>query len=576
MKSKQKNYFILLLCCLFFASAHSVNATYTLPSDRSVVWQGNVGIVGDIPNRVLICSTLDPSGNDDTTVIQSAIDNCTSGQVVKLNEGIFKISSPIVVKSNVTLRGSGAGKTIIQGQLGMSGNYLVGFDASPWISTSVNITGGLAKGSTQITTASSHGWTAGDIVLIDQLNDSNDDPPVDNTGSSGTCTWCGRSNGTRSLGQSVKITSVPNSTTANFEIPLYWNYDSNLTPQGSELRGLTLNASIENLTVDNSLSGSSLQNDYATVYVSGAVNSWVLNTEIIGTYQSALQLNHGAYRNIIRGCRIHEGVPVNAVDGSSSFAPNRAYGISSYQFSSANLIENNIIYHVSSGLMTSGPFSGNVFSYNYIVDLYHSSINWNAYGISFHGGHAFMNLLEGNIIDSRAAADATWGTKSHNTFFRNKINSAPNRTSAAWAIDLQKDSRYFNVVGNVLGRGYEGIYSLIATDSSSSSIFRLGYEFDSDYVAAGNDSQVYNTLLRHSNWDSKNNSTILNSNYNTGLDSSDGALSDSLYLVSKPSWWGSLAWPAIGPDLNPIAGDIPSKVNFNTIAPAAPAALSVQ
>lgn len=576
-KIKNKQIFsVYMIASMFFFNANNVQATYALPFDRSIVWNGNVGISGDIPSRTSICETLDPTGGDDTALIKNAIANCATGQVVKLNEGTFKISSPVAVKSNVTLRGAGIGKTIIKGQPAMSGNYLLGFNSSPSIGTSINITNGLFKGSTQIVTSIAHGWTAGDIILIDQLNNSNDDPPVDNTGSSGTCTWCGRSNGTRSLAQSVKVIAVPNSTTATLEIPLYWNYDISLTPQGSELRGLTFNAGIESLTVDNSLSGSSLQNDYATVFVSGAVSSWVLDTEIIGSYQSALQLNDGAYRNVIRGCRIHEGIPVTEVDGSSSFAPNRGYGISSYQFSSANLIENNTIYHISSGLMTSGPFSGNVFSYNYIANLYLSSINWNAYGISFHGGHAFMNLVEGNIIDSRAASDATWGTKSHNTFFRNKINAAPDRTSAAWAIDLQKDSRYYNMVGNVLGRGYESLYELKATDSSASSIFRLGYEYDSDYVASGNDSLVYNTLLRHSNWDSKNNSVILNSNYDTNLNSSDQVLPNSLYLSSKPAWWGTLAWPAIGSDLNPMAGVIPAKVLNDFNPPVAPSTLWVQ
>jgi len=184
-------------------------------------------------------------------------------------------------------------------------------------------------------------------------------------------------------------------------------------------------------------------------------------------------------------------------------------------------------------------------SYNYISGLYLNAINFDAYAISFHGAHSFMNLVEGNYIDSRVASDHVWGTKSHNTFFRNKIAAAPNRTSGAWDLDIQFYSRYYNIIGNVLGKGSEGIYSLENANSSSPAIYRFGYDGDGDSSASSNDSGVSSTILRHGNWDTYTNGVVWNSN-------DDRTLPSSLYLSDKPSWWGNLQWPSIGPDMSPM------------------------
>jgi hypothetical protein len=55
---------------------------------------------------------------DDTSAIQTALNSCTAGQVVQLNAGTFIIGSAgggskLMMPSNVTLRGAGAGTTIL-------------------------------------------------------------------------------------------------------------------------------------------------------------------------------------------------------------------------------------------------------------------------------------------------------------------------------------------------------------------------------------------------------------------------------------------------------------------------------
>jgi hypothetical protein len=36
----------------------------------------------------------------------------------------------------------------------------------------------------------------------------------------------------------------------------------------------------------------------------------------------------------------------------------------------------------------------------------------------------------------------------------------------------------------------------------------------------------------------------------------------SLYYSSKPSWWGTLPFPAIGPDCSPVNGSIPAEMRY--------------
>lgn len=532
----------LLVALTGFAAV--AGATYSLPAGRSVTWQGNVGVLNDIPARTTVYTTLSPSGGNDTSAIQAAITNCPAGQVVKLAVGTFTVSSPIKVKSGITLRGAGMGVTTLKGAAGMSGNYFIGYDGYS-VGTSVNVSAGLAKGSTTITTATAHGWSVGDIILIDQVNNASDDPPVTNTGTK-TATWTGRASGTRSLGQMSKVVATPTSTTATLEIPLYWNYDASLTPQATKINGITKDAGIEDLTVDNSFSGNSGQaGSGGTIKLAGASNSWILRVEGIGSWESMVKLR-AAYRNTIRSCKFHEGVPALPTNGTQ-YATSRAYGIYLNPYASANLIENNQMYHLTIGALLSGAISGNVIAYNRVTELYLADTSFEAYTFTFHGAHPLMNLLEGNYTDSRLAADDVWGSSSHNTYFRNRHALAPNKTGGTWNFDIQYHAQYYNIIGNVIGTpGVEKSYELNnVVLSGQKSIYRFGYNGDGDGSASGNDQQVYSTLLRHGNWDSVTNGVVWNG-------SDDRVLPPSFYLSGKPSWWGSVQWPAIGPDVSPM------------------------
>jgi len=235
--------------------------------------------------------------------------------VVKLSAGTFKISSQIVVKSNITIRGEGMGKTIIQGLSGLS-IYMSGiisfqsaghsWDLSYWQSTptaAVNLDSGYTKGSTILTTASAHGLKVGEYVLIDQLNSDTSNPPVTTTDSKGCSVNCGRClsgcgsdnyvSGTRSLAQLGKVAAVPSSTQLTLEVPLYRSYDASLSPQIIKVAGMTENSGLEDLTIDNQTS-----NAHVALSMDAAANCWMLRTEVIRTNYILVDLYH-VYRATI-------------------------------------------------------------------------------------------------------------------------------------------------------------------------------------------------------------------------------------------------------------------------------------
>ena len=121
-----------------------------------------------------------------------------------------------------------------------------------------------------------------------------------------------------------------------------------------------------------------------------------------------------------------------------------------------------------------------------------------------------------------------------------------------------------NIIGNVLGTiGMET--SLDPTPDPypqpGKFIYRLGYTSAEDFDEAGNDTTVPSTIIRHGNWDSVTQGVL----WQAGI--SEHNLPPSLYRGGKPAWWGSLAWPAVGPDLNPRDGQIPALQRYYSINP---------
>jgi hypothetical protein len=264
------------------------------------------------------------------------------------------------------------------------------------------------------------------------------------------------------------------------------------------------------------------------------------------------------------------------------------YGISTFFWNSDHKIENNILRIHRHSTVWEGGGSGLAILYNYIDD------NWEDNDPSYlgsartnHAPHPMFNLYEGNII-SHIEADDVFGSSSHSVFFRNwlrgeETNDLDRIGSATWgfrAIDIRGPNYYYSAVGNVLGDPSWGAGAVLRT-LSSADCSSLGSGDRVAYFIGCQDPGDY-----PSNYDSKTNSTfIAHGNYDYVSDGvaywdggADHLLKNSMYYNAKPAFWGSRAWPSIGPDLNPMIGSLPAKDRYNyivdAIAPMAPSNLT--
>src|SRR2546430_9499629 len=99
--------------------------------------------------------------------INSAIASCGSGNVVKLNPGIYNVSGIQLTTSNVTLRGAGADQTILKGCA------ILKLGNGDRISHGATVTSGGAKGTSTITVSSTTNLSIGTMIELDRADDSN-------------------------------------------------------------------------------------------------------------------------------------------------------------------------------------------------------------------------------------------------------------------------------------------------------------------------------------------------------------------------------------------------------------------
>jgi PKD repeat protein len=533
-------------------TASSASLTYELPADRTIDWTAT-GVPGGIKTRTkthAVTGVYGDDSHDDRAAIQAAINACPSGEVVLLPAGTFKLSSALVITTPITLRGQGP-TTILKGysrntpcvlQIGAGSSY--NFSAE-----GTSITSGYAKGSTSIVVSSASGFTTGRLMLIDQLNDGTF---VSNTGSSGTASWVGRANGTRAMRQLVKITGI-SGTTIRFSPALFYTYAATLSPQASVISTAVPalaadggSIGVENLTVLDG--GGNSGNARGNITWKVCTNSWLYKVSSINCHSYHILSNH-ILQNSIKQCYI---------SGAYEIAPSRAYGIEISDGSCSNLIEDNIVIGTSAELICENGASGNVVAYNYAEPgSLTQSPNSILPGLQpSHGAHPMFNLYESNYT-AIWMSDFTWGTSSHNVAFRNRLTgSFGSLTESIIAVDVNTGQNHISIIGNILGTAGEGFIYEKAWPASYGYndflIYRLGYAYGSTATSPFGGTDTATTILRHGNYDVVNNSIIYNG-------SDIQTLPSSFYLASKPSWFGSLSWPAIGPDVSEYVTDIPAK-----------------
>jgi len=532
---------VLVLSAGFTAFAQG-QQTIVSPG-RSVDWR-NAGVPGGIPARTTACATLSPGAT--AAQINSAIANCPSGQVVMLNAGTYNLSAGITFgnRSNVTLRGAGPDQTFLVFSAssschGLGADVCVSNGETNWPGGPANSaawSAGYAKGTTQITLSSTTHLSVGNFLVLDQLNDSSDTGQIFVCETSGVCADEGPADGERANRAQEQIVSVTaiSGNTVTISPGLYMpNWRASQSP-GAWWPTTTIKMSgVENLSLDHTAS-----NEQAGIVLMNAYNCWVKNVRSLNPNRSHVWL-YLAAASTVRDSYFY----------GTKNAASQSYGAESYM-ASDNLVENNIFQHITAPMMMNGAASGSVFGYNYAVDDYYNvSPSWMQSSNYHHAAGVDMVLHEGNDAIG-FEGDVVHGTHHFLTAFRNYyVGWETGKTAQTNPINLYTYSRYMNVVGNVLGRvGYHTAYE----SNFDTAIFNLGQ--------AGNvipsDPLVKTTILRWGNYDTVTQTARFDpSEVPSRLSAyanpvpADHVLPPSFYLAAKPVWWGSVPWPATGPEV---------------------------
>ncbi len=465
---------------------------------------------GGIPNRTQTCATLSPGGD-----IQSALDSCPAGQVVQLNAGTYTVNNLLQVHSGITLRGAGAGQTILvktngalprtstvdpstNGILTPNANASSAADAQPIIivgpsrwpgpdnSTSQALSADGVAGASSVTVANASGFSAGQFVLLDEKSGASWQPTP--TGfPSAAKVWQGDRvawNMHLPVQQYQDDSAASNTSgpydTASGVLPAAMSWFSRTDRPTNEIKeiasvsGTTITFTSP-LSISYRVSNTAQLTSYtATGSQSGAdsrhvVNAGVENLSLQGGSDGELRFENAAYswaKNVEITQWLGEGV---AIDGSFRIEVRDSYihtgswpepggggyAISSSSGTSESLIENNISRDVNKVMVFRSSGTGSVVGYNYTDDGWiFGTEGWVEVGINAsHMAGPHHVLFEGNY-SFNADSDYTHGNAIYLTFFRNWLSGQRRDftdSSNARAIGLAYGSWWDSFIGNVLG-----------------------------------------------------------------------------------------------------------------------------
>ena len=594
---------LLVISFILDVDYHHAWSQSILPAERNFAWNPGLMSMGGIPHRSTVCATLSPGDN-----IQSALYRCPAGQVVQLNAGTYTVNNYLLVRSGITLRGAGAGQTVLvktngapprtstvvagtKDILAPATNAYVVADAQPIIIVGLSRWPGLAytprnltsdgvAGATSVTVANASGFAPGQLVLLDELSNATWQPVPPGFPCSG-CTvqhgdravwnihnptqagddpqeakgWFSRFD--RPTNEIKEIASVSGNT-VTFTSPLSIAYRVSHNAQLTGYNRHVAYAGVENLTLKGGSDGA--------LRFENAAYSWAKNVEITQWVGEGVAID-GSFRVEVRDSYIHQGAwPVPGGGG---------YALSVAKGSSEALIENNISADVNKVMVFRSSGAGSVVGYNYADDGWIWGIEgWVEAGINAsHMAGPHHVLFEGNY-SFNADSDYTHGNAIYLTFFRNWL-SGQRRSfedkGGIRAASLAYGSWWDSFVGNVLGRpgqmsGWHYTDPAMGCDSSGDNctgdnanwadhvIWKLGY--DPGRWGMHPDPKTLSTVIRDGNYDFLTNSQKW---HNTP---GNFSMPNSLYLKEAPSFFGSNAWPWVDPS-NGALGTLPAKARFD-------------
>lgn len=467
---------------ILFLFLYSNIFAQTIPSSKIVDWS-SAGYDGSIPNpaNIVNVTTFGATGSDttnDLSAINAAISSLSGNAgVIYFPAGTYYFSGTIVLPSNAILRGASSDSSFLKFNFSGSSGNCISISAGQ-SGTFTKVVSGFTKGSTQIVTNNATQFAAGDYAEMRQDNGSWDSNPI---------SWA-----EHSVGQIFKITAI-NANAITINSPLRLNFDTSLNLEARKITPIT-NVGIECLNIerlDDATTGAGSNFDF-----NFASNCWVKGVESNVSVGAHINVHSSANLEFTGNYMHHSFI----YDGSGT----RGYGITLSTHTSECLIEDNIFKHLRHAMMVKTGSNGNVFGYNYSLEVFRTESPTDAGGdISLHGHFAFANLFEGNILQN-LVIDHEWGPSGpYNTFFRNRTEHYGIVFSSS---TIESDSQ--NLVGNDINFNMFAQYSLTGN---------AHFEFGNNYQG-----------------------TITPTGTNTLPDL-------SYYLSSTPDFWTTIhQWPTIG------------------------------
>lgn len=466
--------------------------------------------------------------------------------------GRYRIDAPLtIINSAISLRGAGAATSFI-----VSSWIAVRIGGlGPWPPPKNNpsyvmaVSAGATRGSQTVTVASTADIPVGRMVMISET----DDPSLVWTKNA----VAGRYRASLHMVEAKTATSV----TFRPALPITYAY----APQLARMPDLTQMAGVENIAFVGS--GGNPTN---FIQVESAWNVWVTGSEFSGMPSKTMMIMFSGHVEVRRNY-VHD----QTNGGSNSEAIDLLTDIS------WSAIVDNICVAGGFPQITIGDGGanpnygggfGNVIAYNYAVDAYYTDPPTSpAHGMmaadisTNHSPHAQFTLVEGNYM-GKFASDGYHGSGSHTVLFRNVITARNRWTNATDRIAVQIDRRnlFYSVVGNVLGQvgrpaTYEYLNASISNDVDNTTIYRLGFPDIGNQSFSGT---FPPTALANSDGGPRDlyalrttttyGTTLIEGNWNAFINRQDwsaapAALPASLFLTSKPAWFGNLAWPPVNP-----------------------------
>jgi hypothetical protein len=568
-----------------------------LTQKRATDWS-QAGIPGGIPLHTG-APCADVASGETTTNIQKKMDACPKNGVVKFGVGTFNLDTSIFANKGIVLRGSGpkntkinlVGGNIFLGTFGSGGlgGYPTNLGATNW-------TGGLSKGSTTLTFDSTSGIVDGQRIILDQRNSSYVFTNGIEKGVDGHCypeNSCGRNDNplqtygsdNRAQLEIVEIEHILSSTQLKIKAPgVAYDHLDTLGPQafwwntfGESGPGSIKFAGVEDMSIN-----ANGQDD--AISMPWCDYCWVKNVAVTNIARTAVLFQWG----------MHDEVRDSYFSASNSPGGPTEYGIEVLNTTFAK-IENNIFFGITSDLLAETSY-GLVVGYNYVLNTA-TGAQFGAFAT--HLSHNYLQLSEGNVA-AMILYDNSWGSASHNTTFRNRMSgNSPGKTNYRLALSIGAHNHYMNVVGNVLGDPtHHTRYRCdnVDSDDADNYIFDLGFWNSCQWGIASDrpyDSLTQSSLMRWANWDAV--TWIANAKTNgvryctgagtgnpdctvsetastdptfPGLANPSTVLPASFYLTAKPTWFGNVQWPPIGPDVNCISNCNPISANHAAMIPA--------